>query len=114
VFIELTSSTSGRTVRLKSKALCKVLHLVNFHGWHPERLDSPPPSSSWDTQLIVSHLQPYLSCQVTDSDAANLAESLDRMLDSEAIGLQADIHFAALVLKTLAGDGAFNITPQPE
>jgi hypothetical protein len=36
------------------------------------------------------------------------------MLDSEAIGLPPDVHFAALALKALAASGAFNVSPEPD
>jgi hypothetical protein len=112
VLIELVSHTSERRIRLESKTLCKVLHLVGFHGWRPERLQSPVPTASWNTELIVPHITPYLSGSLSPSDAAGLAAGLRTMLVSESTGLAPEIHYAALALQAISDRGPFEVIPQ--
>jgi hypothetical protein len=107
--VELVSFTSGRRVRLDSKVLCKVLHLAMFHGWRPERLEGPPPSGSWDTEIIMPYIEPYLFGTVTDTDAAGLAAGLKRMLASEALGLPPQVHFAAVAILAVAETASFGL-----
>jgi hypothetical protein len=114
VLIELASLTSERRIRIESKILCKVLHLVGFHGWRPERVVSPAPTASWNTEIIVPHISPYLSGSVSEDDAAGLAAGLRTMLKSESIGLPPDIHYAALVLQAISDRGAFDVIPLPD
>jgi hypothetical protein len=109
VHVELVSFTSGRRVRLESKILCKVLHLAMFHGWCPERLTAQPPSASWDTEIIVPYLQPYLFGTVSEEDASALAAGLKRMLASEALGLPPQVHFAAVAILAVTEKGSFGL-----
>jgi hypothetical protein len=114
VLIDLTSLTSGRRIRLESKILCKVLHLVGFHGWRPERLQTPAPSASWNTEIIVPHILPYLSGALSTSDAAGLAAGLRTMLASESLGLPPEIHYASLALLAISERGPFEVVPVTE
>jgi hypothetical protein len=114
VIIELASLTSERRIRMESKTLCKVLHLVGFHGWRPERLQSRAPSASWNTEIIVPHITPYLSGALSGSDAAGLAAGLRSMLVSESIGLAPEVHYAALALLAISDRGPFEVTPQTD
>jgi hypothetical protein len=109
VDIELVSFTSGRRARLDSKTLSKVLHMAMFHGWTPERLTTQPPSASWDTEIIVPYIEPYLFGTVSDSDAASLVKGLKCMLDSEALGLPLPVLFAAAAMLAIAENGSFGI-----
>jgi hypothetical protein len=112
VDIELVSFKSGRRARLDSKTLSKVLHLAMFHGWKPERLATQPPSASWDTEIIVPYIEPYLFGSVSDPDAANLVRGLKRMLESEALGLQLPVLFAASAILAIAEDGSFGLVTE--
>ena len=112
VVIELVSFTSGRRARMDSKTLSKVLHLAMFHGWTPERLTTQPPSASWDTEIIVPYIEPYLFGTVSDSDAAGLVKGLKRMLDSEALGLPLPVLFAAAAILAIAENGSFGIVTE--
>lgn len=114
VKIELISLGSGRKARIESKNLCKILHLVGFHGWQPERLQHPPPSASWETRLIVPHVNPYLSGVVSETDAAGLALGLQNMINAEGLGLSAEIHYAALAVLAIAKGGSFDVCPEAE
>jgi hypothetical protein len=112
VHVHLMRPADGRDVRLDSKLLCKVLHLVSFHGWRPERLTNPPPSATWDTQLVVPHIEPYLSCVVSETDASSLASALQQMLAAESMGLPHEVLYAALALKAIAEGGSFEVLPE--
>lgn len=112
--IELISLGSGRRMRIDAKILCKILHLVGFHGWHPERIEGPAPSASWETQLIVPHINPYLSGVVSEADAAGLSIGLQNMIAAEGLGLSPEIHYAALAVLAIAKGGAFDVCPEVE
>lgn len=112
--IELISLGTGRRMRLDSKVLCKILHLVGFHGWQPERLSGPAPSASWETQIIVPHINPYLSGVVTEADAAGLAAGLQNMVAAEGLGLSPEMHYAALAVMAIAKSGAFDVCPEAD
>jgi hypothetical protein len=112
VDIQLVSFASTRRARLESKVLCKVLHLAMFHGWRPERLAELPPSASWDTEVIVPYIEPYFFGSVSNSDAAALSAGLKRMLASEALGLPAPVHFAAVAILAVAENGAFGLVAE--
>jgi len=114
VKIELISLGSGRRMRIDSKALCKILHLVGFHGWQPERLSGPAPSASWETQIIVPHINPYLSGVVTEADAAGLSAGLQNMVAAEGLGLSPEMHYAALAVLAIAKCGPFDVCPEAE
>ena len=109
VDIEVVSFTSGRRARLDSKTLSKVLHLAMFHGWTPERLAAQPPSASWDTEIIVPYIEPYLFGTVSESDAASLVKGLKRMLESESLGLPLPLLYAAAAILAIAENGSFGI-----
>jgi hypothetical protein len=109
--VQLASLASERRIRMESKTLCKVLHLVGFHGWRPERLTNPAPSASWNTEFIVPHISPYLSGVLSESDAAGLANGVRDMLASESIGLAPDVHYAALALLAISEQGPFEVIP---
>ena len=109
--IELISLGTGRRIRMESKTLCKILHLVGFHGWQPERIEGPPPSASWETRLIVPHINPYLSGVVSNADAAGLSAGLQNMIASEGLGLSPEIHYAALAVMAVAKGGLFEVCP---
>ena len=91
------------------KVLCKVLHLATFHGWRPERLATQAPTASWDTELIVPYIEPYLFGNVSEMDASALAEALKRLLASEALGLSPQVHFSAAAVLAVAEKGPFGI-----
>jgi hypothetical protein len=111
VKIELISLGTARRMRIESKTLCKILHLVGFHGWQPERLSSPAPSATWETQIIVPHINPYLSGVVSEADAAGLSAGLQNMIAAEGLGLAPEIHYAALAVLAIAKCGPFDVCP---
>jgi hypothetical protein len=80
-----------------------------FHGWRPERLTAQPPSASWDTEVIVPYIEPYLFGTVSSSDASALTLGLKRMLASEALGLPPQVHFAAVAILAVAESGSFGL-----
>jgi hypothetical protein len=98
-------------MQIESKTLCKILHLVGFHGWQPERIAGPAPSASWETQIIVPHINPYLSGAVSQADAGGLSAGLENMIAAEGLGLSPELHYAALAIKAIAKGGAFEVCP---
>src|SRR5437660_11958129 len=100
MIIQVINPVSGRRARVERRTLGKVLHLACFHGWWPERLDSPPPSTSWDTEMVMPYLTPYLSGNVSDTDAAGVLAGLRCVLASEGVGLPSEA--ASRVLGSIA------------
>lgn len=109
MYVQIVNHTSGRRARIASKTLGKVLHLACFHDWHPERLSSNPPSASWNTELIMPFVSPYLSGSVSQADALSLAVALKRVLASEGSGLSSEVYLALLGLTAVAESGAFEL-----
>ena len=99
---------------MEAKTLGKVLHLAAFHGWQPERISWRPSSASWDTQMVMPHVGPYLSGSVPASDAAGLVGGLKHVLASEGPGLSSDIYMALLSLIAVADGGGFEMEPLKE
>jgi hypothetical protein len=99
---------------MEAKNLCKILHLAGFHGWRPERLSAPLPSASWNTELILPQIKPYLVGVVSQNDAASLASGLIQMIAAEGHGLSPGLHFAALAVLAVASDGTFEVAPQTD
>jgi hypothetical protein len=118
MFIHVVNSVSGRRARLEAQTLSKVLHLAAFHGWRPERIGTPPPVASWDTQIIMPYMTPYLSGTVSDTDAASLVASLKRVVTSEGAGLASEVYLALLGLIAVGASGQFEVhaefTPDDE
>ena len=112
MIIQVVNPVSGRRARIERRILGKVLHLACFRGWCPERLDSPPPSSSWDTEMVMPYLTPYLSGTVSDTDAAGLLAGLRRVLASEGAGLPSEVYLAVLALIAIAEGGGFGLKPE--
>jgi hypothetical protein len=109
MYVQIISQTAGRRARIASKTLGKVLHLACFHDWHPERLSSNPPSASWNTEVIMPYVSPYLSGSVSQTDASSLAVALKRVLTSEGSGLSSEVYLAVLGLIAVAASGPFEL-----
>jgi hypothetical protein len=110
--IELVSVRSGLCFRLDGRSYGKLLHLARFHGWQPERLSEPPPPESADTVIVMRHVQPYMMCGVSETDAGSLLLALRRMIASEAAVFEPVLHFAALGMARVAQEGAFEVLVQ--
>ena len=109
MFVQIINEVSGRRARMAARTLGKVLHLACFHDWQPERLASAPPSASWNTEVIMPYVSPYLSGSVSQADAASLAAGLKRVLASEGSGLPSELYLAVLGLLAIAEAGPFTL-----
>lgn len=105
MYIQVVNPESGRRARMEARTLGKVLHLACFHDWHPERLEASPPSASWNTEVIMPYVSPYLSGSVSATDAASLTVGLKKVLASEGPGLPSDVYLAVLALTAVASNG---------
>lgn len=112
MFIQVVNPVSGRRARMEARTVSKILHLASFHGWQPERAGAPPPSASWDTEIVMPYVTPYLCGTVSNTDAENLLRGLKRVLASEGSGLQSDLYLALLGLIAIAEGGEFELNPE--
>jgi hypothetical protein len=112
MFVQIVNPVSGRRAKMEARTLGKVLHLACFHDWHPERLASQPSSASWDTEIMMPYVSPYLSGTVSDADAAALAACLKHVLASEGPGLPSDVYLGVLGLIAVASAGQFSLQPE--
>ena len=109
MFIHLVNTVNGRRARLDAGTLSKVLHLATFHGWSAERGGASPALTSWDTQIVLPYIAPYLSGTVSDTDAASLVAGLKRVVISEGSELAPEIYMAVLGLIAVANTGRFEV-----
>ena len=112
--IELFSNNSGRACKLAPKAFGKLLHLARFHGWTPEQVGNDWPSTSWNTEIILPHVGPYMTGTVSKPDAARLTTALQKVIESESSGLDQRLYFAALGVLEVAKDGDFDVRLEAE
>lgn len=96
---------------MEARVLGKVLHLATFHGWRPERISWKAPTASWDTEVVMPYVTPYLSGVVSNSDATGLVVAVKRVLASEGSGLASDIYLAVLSIMAIAEGGGFELQP---
>lgn len=91
--------------RLESRVFGKLLHLARFQGWRPEKVSYEWPSETWETEIILPHLGPYMVGDVSDTDARGLATALQQIHDNEAAALDTEEYGALLTLLALLQDG---------
>ena len=107
--LELISETTGRNYRINARAFGKVLHLAHQQGWYPERVSAEWPSESWETEIILPHLGPYIPGRVSRFDAEDLRKALTRALATGAVAVEGTVHLAASTLLQVAREGAFRV-----
>jgi hypothetical protein len=107
--IELVSVVTGRAFKLNARAFGKLLHLARLHGWSAERVSGEWPSESWDTEIILPHLGPYIPGTVTKADADGLRKALIRASATGEIAGDGTIQFSAQTLMQLTRDGGFKV-----
>ncbi|PYM12905.1 MAG: hypothetical protein DME18_10230 [Verrucomicrobia bacterium] len=112
MLIQVVNPTTGRRAKVEARILSKVLHLACFQGWQPERLDAPPPLGSWETEIVMPYVTPYMSGTVSDTDAAGLLAGLRRVQASEADGLESEVYMVVLGLIAIAEGGRFELQPE--
>lgn len=109
MMLELVSEGSGRKYHIGPKALGKLLHLAKLEGWQPERVPNDWPSDSWETEIILPHLGPYMPGHVSKADAEGLRRALTRALATGTIAAEGTVQGAAETLLQVARQGAFRV-----
>jgi len=107
--IELFSEVSGRSYKMTPKTFGKLLHMARLEGWHPERVDHEWPSESWETEIILPHLGPYMLGRVSRTDAEGLKTALTRALATGVVAIDGTAQYAAGTLLQVARAGAFRV-----
>jgi hypothetical protein len=113
MMVELVSDVSGRVSRISRKAFGKLLHLARLHGWSPERIPTQWPSASWETELILPHLGPYLPGHVSRTDADGLRRALTRAMATGDVAADGTVGFASMTLSQVAREGGFKVRLKP-
>jgi hypothetical protein len=89
------------------KALGKLLHMARLQGWQPERVPKQWPSETWETEIILPHLGPYMPGRVSKTDAEGLRIALTRAMATGTVAAEGNLQLAAGTLLQIARDGAF-------
>ncbi len=106
---ELVSEVGGRTYKINPKAFGKLLHMARLNGWRPERVSSDWPSESWETEIILPHLGPYMPGRISRADAEGLRLALTRALATGAVAVEGTVQLASVTLLQVARAGAFRV-----
>jgi len=107
--LEIVSEISGRSYRIRPRELGKLLHLARLEGWQPERVPSEWPSDSWETEIILPHLGPYMPGRVSRADAEGLRIALTRALATGTVAAEGTVQGSAGNLLQLVREGAFRV-----
>ncbi|HKI67985.1 MAG TPA: hypothetical protein VKA67_00220 [Verrucomicrobiae bacterium] len=107
--LEIISEATGRCYKLNARAFGKVLHLARQQGWYPERVAGEWPAVTWDTEIILPHLGPYMPGRVSRADAEDLRKALTRALATGAVDVEGTVYLAATTLLQLAREGSFRV-----
>ena len=106
---ELVSDVGGRTYKINPKSFGKLLHLARLNGWNPERVPKEWPSNSWDTEIILPHLGPYMPGRISRADAEGLKVALTRALATGAVAVDGTVQLASVTLLQVARAGGFRV-----
>ena len=109
MMLELVSEGSWRKYHITPKALGKLLHLARLEGWQPERVSNDWPSDSWETEIILPHLGPYMPGRVSAGDALGLRRALTRALATGSVAVEGTVQVAAETLLQITRQGAFRV-----
>jgi hypothetical protein len=107
--IKLVSLVDGRTYNMNPREFGKLLHMARLNGWQPERVSNEWPSDSWDTEIILPHLGPYMPGRVSRADAEGLRIALTRALATGDVAVEGTVHLASVSLLQVARAGAFRV-----
>ncbi len=106
---ELVSAVDGRTYKMIPKTFGKLLHMARQNGWKPERVANEWPSDSWETEIILPHLGPYMPGRVSRADAEGLRVALTRALATGAVAVEGTVQLASVTLLQVARAGEFRV-----
>jgi hypothetical protein len=107
--VELVSNGGGKTFRMSPRTFGKLLHIARFNGWWPERVSQDWPSGTWNTELILPHIGPYMPGPVSPTDASSLVYALNKANATGELAAEPSLHFASLALVQLARAGGFDV-----
>jgi hypothetical protein len=107
--IKLVTNLRGDGFLIAPRTFGKLLHLARFHGWRPEKVSHDWPSGSWDTEIVLPHLGPYMPGPVSESDGFALSKALRQVMISEPAMLQAEEYLGLLILLKATAHGAFEV-----
>ena len=110
--MQLTSLAGNRTVRMTSKTFSKLLYLARLQGWHPERLPTNWPSTSWNTEIVLQETSDYRKGVVSRYDARGLNEALRKFLTIEGTAVDPELYYAVSSFVDTLGKSAFLATEQ--
>lgn len=108
--IKLVCLVDGRTYSMNPKEFGKLLHMARLNGWQPERVPNEWPSNSWDTEIILPHLGPYMPGRVSRADAEGLRIALTRALATGDVAADGTVQLASVNLLQVARAGAFRVS----
>ncbi len=106
---ELLSLVDGRISHINPKEFGKLLHMARQNGWQPERVPNEWPSDSWETEIIIPHLGPYMPGRVSRADAEGLRIALTRALATGDVAAEGTVQLASATLLQVARAGAFRV-----
>jgi hypothetical protein len=106
---KLVSLVDGRTCHINPKEFGKLLHMARLNGWQPERVPHEWPSDSWETEVILPHLGPYMPGRVSRADAEGLRIALTRALATGDVAAEGTVQLASVNLLQMARSGAFRV-----
>ncbi len=106
---KLVSEVGGKSYTISGKSLGKLLHIARLNGWSPERVSSEWPSGTWETEIILPHLGPYMPGRVSTTDAEGLKVALTRALATGAVAVEGTVQHASATLLQVARAGAFRV-----
>ena len=109
MMFELVSEVGGRSYKISPKSFGKLLHMARLNGWNPERVPHEWPSLSWETELIIPHLGPYMPGRVSRADAEGLRLALTRALATGAVAVEGTVQLASVTLLQVARAGGFRV-----
>jgi hypothetical protein len=107
--LEIVSEISGRSYFIRPRELGKLLHMARLEGWHPERVPHAWPSDSWETEIILPHLGPYMPGRISRADADGLRIALTRAMATGTVAVDGTVQGAAGNLLQVAREGAFRV-----
>jgi hypothetical protein len=81
--------------------------MARLQGWQPERVPKQWPSETWETEIILPHLGPYMPGRVSKTDAEGLRIALTRAMATGTVAAEGNLQLAAGTLLQIARDGAF-------
>lgn len=94
---------------MSSRAFGKLLHVARSNGWQPEKEAPDYPAGSWDTEIFLPNIGPYLAGSVSKADARALQRALIRAQATGEVAMDRTLLFPAMGLLDVAREGEFEV-----